>query len=806
MLRNYLKTSLRSLARRKMYTGINIFGLSIGIVSCFLISLYVYDELSYDRFVTDGDRIYRVALERVYPDHTRAFASSPVTLAPTLLENYPDVEAATRLHRLFFSPTAVVTVGDRSFEESTYLFADSNFFKVFPMPFLEGEPAGALSAEEKVILTYSTARRYFGTDKALGKTIVMGGTDHVVSAVVADVPPNSHMSFDVLGSIQDIEYLRESITNNNWTAPWLYTYVKLHESASPEAFTALFPGMVEEFALPHLLASLNILDTDWASSGHEFNFFLQPLHDIHLRSALDVELRPNGNLYFVYLLASIVGFILLISCFNFVNLETATSPDRAREVGIRKALGSFRSQLVGQFLSEAILVALVSMILAIVLAWVLLPVFNDLTAKQLSLSVMLNPEVSLGLLGFTLLVGLAAGAYPALVISRMQPAFVLKGSYRSSSRGIWLRNSLVFIQYVISIGLISGTLIIQAQMVYLSDHILGFDQENVLVVKQLQGLEGAEALKADLSRLATVESVGGANRMPGDFFGSTIFLPDDATLNQLRSSIMTIDADYLAAMGIELISGRGFSSKFDDSASIIINRAAAETLGYLDPVGRSVIQTGLDREFMIVGVVDNFNFESLHQRVFPMVLFNGGKRFEAAVLAVRLHPDNLNEAIESIREVWRDHVPDQELIYSFFETDLEKLYESERAASRIFNSFSLLAILIACVGLFGMAAYTAHQKTKEIGIRKILGASTTEIVWLLLTEFIYLILVATIVAGVFAHLAMTAWLSKFAYHIDINIAVYALSGGLALGLAWLAISYHSFKSARTNPVKSLGSE
>lgn len=809
MLRNYLKTAVRSIARKKLYAAINIVGLSFGIACCFLISLYVYDEVSYDKFFDDGERIYRVALERNYPDHTRYFSSSSVMVAPTLLANYPDVEQATRLHRLFFVPQVVVTVGDQSYQETRFLFADSNFFEVFSFRFLEGDPTTALDAPNKVVLTDKTARRYFGEEPALNKTIQGGGDELVVSAVVEDIPENSHIDLDLLGSIRGIGYLEAAVNQGNWVSPWLYTYVRLRDGVDPEALAAKLPDMVQTYGAAQLKAQLGIASEDYTASGHVYEYFLQPLHDIHLHSNMEVELQANGNITYVYLLVAIVGFILLISCINFINLATARSTERAKEVGVRKVMGSYRGHLIQQFLTEAIVISSISLALAIGVTWLFLPTFNSLAGKALTLGVVGHPVVMAGLIGFALLVGLLAGGYPALVISAMDPTTVLKGAFKSSRRGVWLRNTLVVFQFMISMVLIAGTLIIGQQLDYIRTKQLGFDQENVLVVKQAGALAtNMEAFKNELRALPGVLSVGSTNAAPGAFFGSSIYAPDDPDQPLFRTNVLTIDDAYVETMAMKVRAGRSFSHEYNDSLHILINEAAARALGWSDPVGHSLRESinNAEREarvFEIVGVVEDFNFQSLHTEIAPLVIFNGQ---QGNTVVARLGPGAVQQTIDAMEAAWRALVPEQALLFSFLDQDLDALYVSDQASGKILKAFTMLAILLACIGLFGMAAYTTGQRAKEIGIRKVLGASVTGIILLLSKEFTKLIVIAFVLAAPLAYLGLNWWLDAFAYRVEVGPLTLALAGGLTLLLAWLTISYQSIKTALTNPINSLRDE
>jgi putative ABC transport system permease protein len=542
MFRNYIKSAYRSLLKNKIYGAINISGLTVGIACCLLISLYVYDEMSYDKFFDDSNRIYRVALERVYPTNTRFFGSSPVNMAPTLKENYPEIEEAGRLHRLFFQNEIVVTIGDKTFIEDKYLFADNNFFKVFSFDFIEGDPNSALDAPDKVVLTASTARRFFGDESALNKIYQLDTSRYIISGVVADVPSNSHMDFDILGSIESLPFLQQAAETNSWVNPWLFTYIKLKQGVSQERFQAKLPEMVNTHGLASILRSLSISAEDYPESGNDFKYFLQPVEAIHLKSNLSVEVKANSDITYVYLLIAVVGFILIISCINFVNLATARSAERAKEVGVRKVLGSRKSLLVKQFLTESNFISVVSLLLAIGLTWLVLPNFNLLVGKELSLTTIGQPLVIIGLIAGILFIGTMAGIYPALVISSINSALVLKGKYTTSSKGVFLRNALIIFQFFISITMISGMLMLNKQMNYMRNKQLGFNKENILVVNQAQELgQRQQAFKNELIKMEGVTNVSYAFAMPGDFIGNLIAISEEIGVRKvLGASISNI--------------------------------------------------------------------------------------------------------------------------------------------------------------------------------------------------------------------------------------------------------------------------
>ncbi|MFC2124492.1 ABC transporter permease [Bacteroidota bacterium] len=809
MLRNYFITAIRNLYKNKIYAIINILGLSVGITCFLLISLYVYNELSYDRFFKDSNRLYRIALERQYPDHTRYFASTPVTIVPVLLEHYPDVEEATMFHRLFFLPFITVNIDEESYAEERFQFADSSFFSVFSFNFLEGNPETALNSQDKAVITKSTARRYFGDQEALGKIILIDTIEIMISGVIDDVPKNSHMEFDLLGSIHSLPFIQASIEQNSWVNPWVYTYIKLRNGAQPDQFESKLEEMVDNYGLTNICSSLGISEEEYSSSGHNFRYILQQVPDIHLHSNLTLEVSPNSNISYIYLLIAVAILILLITCINFVNLATARSTERAREVGIRKVMGSGYFLLIRQFLLESVFISMISLFVAILMVWLLLPSFNTLVSKSLEIGTVSSPIVFAGLILLGLIIGILAGIYPAFVISSVETSTVLKGSYKTGNKGKWVRNGLLIFQFFISVVMITGTLMIIKQMKYIRNKDLGFIKENILVIRQAQALgQNYEAFKNEVKNLPGVLDAGSGFGVPGDFLGSNIFTPDHPETPQLRANTLTIDKDYLRAMKMEIIDGRDFSRDFNDSLSIIINQAAATTLAFENPLNHKLSASFAparpeDPQYEIVGIVEDFNFNSLHSKVTPLIMFNGNSFFVPVAIVLRVQSDNLPQTIQAISNKWNDIVDNQELSYTFLDDDLDALYQSDLMTGRIFNTFTIIAIIMACIGLFGLTAYITQQRVKEIGIRKVLGATVSDIILLLSWDFTKLIFISFLIAIPVAYLGIDKWLETYAYRTGISGTVFLLSGVFTILVSWLTISYLAIKMAIINPARSI---
>lgn len=807
MLKNYLKIAFRSLLKNKVYTAINILGLTVGLACCVLILLHVQDELSYDDFHPNKEQLYRVALERIYPDYTSYYAIIPSGFSEAFAEEIPEVEKSTRLVG-FPTFTNTVVYEEKVFEENYVFFADSNFFDVFDYDILQGDPNAMLKNPNTVLLTKSTAKKYFGDENPVGKTIKVNNNDTEVVGVMQDIPENSHMKFDFLSSSVNLGFLGQP----NYTGFSSYTYLVLAPGADPQQVEAKIPAIVERYASGQIERELGISYEEYTAAGNGYHYFLQPITDIHLHSNLQSEIQPNGSITYVYIFVSIAVLILLIACINFVNLATARSSERAREVGVRKVMGSDRVQLIRQFLTESVFISFVSLALAIATIQLILPFFNDLAHKDLSLNLLGNTMIGPLLLGFALLVGLLAGLYPAFYISAMKPVEVMKGKFQGNKKGSWLRNGLVVFQFAISIILISGTLVVNNQMDFIQNKRLGFEKENVLVIDNVANLEQPDAYKQELRNLAGITSVSGTNTMPGgNFFGIQFQKPGDPEVFTAKG--MTVDDHFVETMDITIKEGRSFSEDFDDSLNVILNESAVRALGLEDPVGARLSNTNtVNNEqvttlYNVIGVAENFNFESLRTEITPLVLLSTGSQYGFETLVgVRLSTSNFNEIIAQIEEIWESMAPGTPFSYTFLDNDLANLYQAEQTSAKIFVVFALLAIIIACVGLFGLAAYTAYQRTKEIGVRKVLGATVPGIVMLLSKDFAKLVGIAFVVAAPAAWIIMQSWLQNFAFRIELNILTFAIAGIASLLIALLTVSYQAIAAAVVNPVNSLRNE
>lgn len=825
MFKNYFKTGLRSLLRNKIYTLVSISGLAIGIACCFLIGLYIHDEITYDTFFENHENIYRVAVTQEVQGERKSFAVSHIALAPILEEEFPEVQRAARLHRLYFNPEVTVMVGQQSFVETKMYLADNNLFDLLSLQFLEGSPTNALQTKGDIVLTKKIAEKYFGDEPALGKSLKLDfGRELNVSAVVEDLPPNSHFNFEMLAHLEFMQYIRNSLAQPNWTVFQTCTYVKLDNGSSAADFEAKLPGLVERQASDQILSSLG--------EGAKLELFLQPLSSIHLESQLDAEMQPNGNINYVYILAGLVILILSISCINFVNLATARSTERGKEVGVRKVMGSPKGQLISQFLMEFCLITTISTSVAIGIVLLSLPFFNELIDKSFLWTDLINPSALLLIGLFVLLTGLLAGWYPAVVISSQEAALVLKGKFRSSRKGIGLRNALLAIQFTVSIGLISSTVIINDQLDYLRNKNLGFQKDQILLVKHPLSLgqhdnveqgdhaslgfaivahanQRAEAFKAELRKVEGVVEVGGTFQVMGKRYSSVTYLPDDPNLEQIPAQIQTVDNEFLQAVNIELITGRLFSGEFNESKNVLINETMLLELGWDDPIGRKLTENfGNEQTYEIIGVVKDYHFQSLHQEVGPLVIENGltSPWYFPTALAVRVNSTNMVQVLQNVEAVWNEFVPNESVNLSFLNDELNLLYAADQTSERIIKIFTSVSITLGCIGLFGLTAFVVQQRTREIGIRRVLGARISSIIFLLSTQFGKVILIAFAVALPLTWFGMSAWLENYAYRVSLGLNPFIFAIG-AIGLLSLAIiGFHAIKVIKVNPTNSLKSE
>ncbi|HEX9509103.1 MAG TPA: ABC transporter permease [Puia sp.] len=817
MFKNYLKVALRSLLKRKVFTAINILGLATGMTVCLLIILFIRSELGYDNFEPNADRIYRVVLERKYPERSTSYSIIPQSIGGAIQKEFPEVAVSTGLLDLSGKDNFLVKIGDQPFEEKNVLAADSNFFRVFAMPLLAGDTATALQKPNMAVINERTAIKLFGSAaNALGKTF---GTEDVkvrfqISGICKDWPDNSHMQFNILLSSITFPFAHQT----NYTGFSTYTYLLLNKNASPASLEAKFPRIIEKYVSGEIARSFGVTFQQFLASGNGYHYYLQPLPKIHLTSDLEAEMKPNGSMRSVYIFGIIAIFILGIACINFINLSTARSMERAKEVGIRKTFGSEKKSLIFQFLLESVLVSLFSTLLSLLLILVLLPLFNKLSGKELSIIGFLEP-LTLGLLlVFGLLVGLVAGLYPAFVLSSFQPIKVLKGKFQTNKYGTALRNGLVVFQFAISIILIICTIIVNRQMGYMLGDKLGFKKDHIIEIERSDLLnEKTRPFRNELAGIAGVEKVSGASSLPGDngFFG--ISWQPVGSRESMTGRGIVVDDQFAATLGLELKEGRFFSKEFStDSLSIVLNEKAVSALGLKGPVIGARLTT-TDENFnispdsphiyTIVGVVKDFHFQTLHQAIAPLIFANSAKFGDRTpIISVRIKGDDFKTAIAAIEQTWKKFVPKRPFNYTFLDQTLAEQYRTEQTIQRVFTVFSVLAICIACIGLLGLAAYATQQRIREISIRKVLGASAGSIIGMLSKDFLRLVTISAFIAFPLAWWAMHSWLQGFAYRVGLSWWIFLVAWLISILITLATISFQAIRAAMANPINTLRAE
>ncbi len=815
MLKNYFLIALRNLRKHRFYTAINILGLAIGIASCLIIVLYVKDELSFDRHHEGADRIYRVDCEIVFgPNHLR-LATAPGPLAETFKMEFPEIEASAR----FWSNGSMLFKRiDQNTKERDVILADSSIFSVFTIPLIQGNPKKALTDPFTMVISKKAADKYFPNENPIGQTLIVENKDsYKITGVFEDMPSTSHFRFDFMLALVSDPYHKDP----QWLSNNFITFVKLRSGTSAKDLEAKFPKMVDKYAGPQAVAALgNEFSMEkFRASGNKIEWTLRPLTDIHLHSDMQAELGPNSDIAYVYLFGSIALFILVIACINFMNLSTARSANRAKEVGVRKVMGSLRSHLIRQFLTESILLSVFSFLVALVIAWLMLPSFNELSGKQLFVPF---TKVDFWLVLFigALLVGLMAGLYPSFFLSAFRPVNVLKGNVSLGMKSGFVRSALVVFQFSISIILIIGTIAVNRQLSFIQNKKVGFSKDQVIIIKDAYALDKQiqtfkdEVLKDSRVISGTISGflpVNGTSRSDNTFWPEGMQPSQD---NMVSIQNWRVDYDYIKTLGMKVKEGRDFSRDFpSDSGAVIINEAAAKLFGFeKDVIGKKISTFGdgsgaadpaNQRSWPIVGVVENFHFESLKQTITPLALF---LRKSTGLVSFKFEAKNSSEVISTIEKTWKSLAPTLPFSYSFLDEDFGRMYSAEQRLSKIVVVFAALAIIIASLGLFALTAFTAEQRTKEIGIRKVLGASVSSIVMLLSKEFGKLIIIAFVLAAPLAWFGIDWWLKSYTYKTEIGILVYVLAGGLAFLVAWLTMGYQSLRAASTDPVKSLRSE
>jgi putative ABC transport system permease protein len=794
MIKNYLKIALRNFQRHKGYSLINIAGFSAGMAVCLLILTYVRHELSYDRYHSDADRVYRVAQDIRTPTSNRVFAPISPMVAPTLMSDFPQVEKAGRAFT--FVQTRLLRRGDTFFYEDRFMYADPELFEVLTIPFLQGNPQTALTRPRTLVISERMALKYFGHGNPVGQTIEVNDETYEITGMVADCPENTHLKYDLIASMETFSDWEEM---SNWYSTMFYTYIKLEPNVNGEEFSRQISSLADRYVGEKL--------KEWGDSYH---YFLQPVSRIHLHSHIRYETEPSGNPQYVTIFSFVGLFILVIACLNFMNLSTARSVNRAKEVGMRKVVGAKRFQLIGQFLGESLLVTLVSLGLALVIARFAIPLINDVTGIALDFGQLSDPVIVFGLIAGSMVVGLAAGVYPALVLSAFRPISTIKGRQKTGTSSFAMRNGLVVVQFAISILLIIGTLIMSKQFQFMKNQHLGFEKDQKLVLPIRGGIsiqENYESVKNQFTELPFVRSAAASSSVPGrgvSNFAISLVGEDD-TKNQSMFHLY-FDHDFIPLYGIEMAAGRAFQKKMstDIAGAFLINEAAVAAFGWNSPeeaLGKR-LQTGFGgRVNPIIGVAKNFHYRGLQTRVEPLVMEYNPQPFRFLTLDFDI--SDLKNAMATVESRWKSLYPDHPFESFFLDTDFDRQYRSDEQVGKIFGIFTVLGLFIACLGLLGLASFTTESRTKEIGIRKVVGASVPGIVIMLSKQFTQWVLLANIIAWPLAYYLMSRWLKNFAYRTDINILIFFASAVLVLVVALLTVSFQSIRAATANPADSI---
>ncbi len=806
MFKNYFITAWRNIRKNKLFSFINFIGLSLGIATCFIILLYVQNELSYDKFNKNADNIARIVFRANISGGSINEASVMPPVAQTMKNDFPEVKDATRV--MDFG-TPEISFKDKTFRNNRLAFVDPNFFDIFTLPMVAGNSKDALSQPNTMVLTESTAKKYFGNDNyrnAIGKTIKIenDSTTYLITGIIKDIPSNAHFHFDLFASMKGWK----DATSDSWMTSGYYTYLLLKPGTDLKKIEAKLPSVIAKYMGPQIQQKMGLSLEQFRTKGNTLGLALQPLTSIHLHSHNINELEPGGNSTYVYLFAGIAFFMLIVACINFINLSTAGASKRAKEVGVRKVVGSGKGQLILQFLSESVLISLIAITIGIALVQLALPEFNDLAGKQLNLT--MKPILAFVALG--LFVGIVAGIYPAFYLSSFKPIAVLKGKFTHNHKSFGLRSSLVVFQFFISVVLIIGTIVVYRQIKFIQNKNLGYNKNEVLTIPnsnllgknvnafEQQMLEDPRMVNATVS---WYKPVG-----PSDYNNALIY-PKDNSNSIVDGVNYRVDENYIPTLGMQMAAGRNFSKDFpSDSSGIILNETAVKAFGWnnKNAVGRTVIFQNSDRgnnfPYHIIGVVKNFNFKSLHQAITPLYMTlnpEGG-------LIFRVKTTDISGLLATMKKKWDAYNTGEPFTYSFLDDLYNKTYSAEQKTGTILNIFSVLIILVACMGLFGLVTYSAEQRTKEIGIRKVLGASVSQVTGMLSKEFLKLVIISSLIAFPVAWWGMNKWLQSFAYRISISWWVFVVAGVAMILIALITVGFQAIRAAVANPIKSLRTE
>ncbi|CAN5794366.1 ABC transporter permease [soil metagenome] len=800
MIKNYFKIALRNLYKNKVFSFINIFGLAVGFTCCLLISGFLYDELSFDKFPANAKDIYRVELNIENKDF---YSAADVAVGKGMKTTYPEVMDFTRLINW---KNVFVKSGEKQFKEAAIAVIDANFLQMFSIPLMQGDVATALKEPYSVVLSQSAATKYFGNEDPIGKFLTVNSNatnPYKVTGVIGKLPGNLHFNFDFY-----IDY-KDNPNIQTWSNVGNYTYLKLKPGTNPKKLEAKFPELVAKYVVPEVQHDMGVSLAEARKSVNTFVFYLKPLKDIHLYSSNKDELEANGSIKYVYIFAALAFFIILLAAVNFTNLSTAASIKRSKEVGIRKVMGSGKKQLITQFLSESVLLTLFAFFVSILLVYLLLPYFNNLSGKEISFCSYLSYKALIPGFCFVFVVGVFAGIYPAFFLSNFNIINILKGKNNAAPQSTKsIRSGLVVFQFAVSISLIICTLLVYQQLHFMQNKQLGFDKTQLLIINDsyLLGKDQA-AFKQQLLQDTRVLNATISRDVPvgkPEIDGTQAFAKDNGDRREIHIDKYHVDYEYLKTLGIQLQQGRDFSPGFStDSSAVIVNETALAEFGIKgNPIGKTIVCSG-QQQYNIIAVVNDFHYKSIKQKISPLVMMlannNGG-------IIVKVKAGGMEKLISSIRSVWNSYNPKGPFSFNFVDEKFASIYKAEERTGKIFTIFALISVIIAALGLFGLSAFSTAQRTKEIGVRKVLGANVNQVVFLLSKEFLVMVFIAFVVAVPVTWFAMHKWLQEFAYRINMSWLTFVLSGFIALLIAFITVGFQALQATIANPVKSLRAE
>ena len=807
MFKSYLTVAIRSMLKHRFFAAINLSGLVIGVTCCLLVFIYVKDELLYDRFHKDANLIYRVGLHGKIAGQEIFTSNSSAPVGEAMQNEIPGIASTVRILSLARGNGDGIAFRyeEKIFSESMVHYADSNFFQFFSFELLEGDVKTALNEPSSIVITKALADKYFNGD-ALGKTLIIGSDQNAykVTGVAKEAPQQSHIKYNALLSFTTLTRNPDQFYNG-WTGNSMYTYVKKDERTTVESVNAKLEDLVAKYVGAELEQGLGIKFDEFRKQGGIYAYYIYPLTDSHLKSNFADDMEPGSDIRYVYIFAGVGIFILILACINFMNLSTAQSAGRAKEVGLRKTLGSQRSQMIGQFLAESLVYGLLAILISIVACYALLPYFNELAGKSLQFSSLFDPYFYVAAFALWLLIGLFAGSYPAFYLTSFEVVEVLKGKVRSGMKTKGIRSSLVVFQFAISVFLMLATMVVFQQLQHMQDKNLGLDKNNVLIIRNTQALNDSRiSFKNEVNELAGVKASTYTNNIFPGVNNTTVFREVGNDKDYL-SGTYRADYDHLEVLKMNLLAGRFLSEDFPvDTASCVMNEAAVKEFGWEDAVGKQILDFNGDQpeKLTVVGVVQDFNFESLKAKVRPMII---QLTKQSSNLMIR-YEGNPNDLVKSLEDKWKKLAPTSPFEYTFLDQKFDTLFRAEVKLRSLFSVFSGLAIAIACLGLFALAAFTTEQRTKEIGIRKALGASVSNLSLLLSKEFVVLVIIAIVPACLAGYFVANWWLADFPYRITLSPVLFLAVSVAAIAIAWLTVSYQAIKAAVSKPVNSLRQE